>query len=644
MWNSTPGKWMFCLCLLVAPVVADVPPEEKHPLSPADLSSPRATLQSFMQRADGIAAMLGGEYWHDPSRELAEQIRQREAVLLRMLDLSEVPPASRADSGTDALVHLYEVLSRIELPPEEEIPGAEAVDQLTVGVAVPDGETDRKRPKVLPQVPVPEKPEPVRSISWTIPHTEITLERVAEGPQAGQFIFSADTVARAGEFYQRVQHLPYRRDVPLKHYAEMRRYLSKGGWLVSSDLVQSLPGWLKRQVLKQAMWKWLVMIATLLAAAALVVAVHRRARRVRGGIPGQLARFAVPVLLLLFASPLANFIDQQLTITGRVAQGLTLTAEVITYFSLAWLVWLAPQALAESYIHSSRVQGESLNAHLLRFVARTVGVVGIITIVFLLSSRLGAPLFSLIVGFGVGGVAVALAAQSSIENFMGSLNLFGDKPVRIGDFCRYGEDAGPDYQRIGTVESIGMRSTRIRGLDRTLTTIPNADFCKMPIVNYTQRSQVALVSVISLRYETSDDQLRYVLANLRDLLLMHPRVDDEEPSVRLIGIGDSGFEVEMRVDINTADFVEFRAIREDILLRALRIVRDAGTNFAVPSRTLYFSRDPGLDSERRGEVESRVRAWAAAQQMPFPYFSADYRHRNRDTLDYPPEGSPDAQG
>ncbi|MCW8127530.1 mechanosensitive ion channel domain-containing protein [Microbulbifer halophilus] len=90
-----------------------------------------------------------------------------------------------------------------------------------------------------------------------------------------------------------------------------------------------------------------------------------------------------------------------------------------------------PQALAESYIHSSRVQSESLNAHLLRFVARTVGVVGIITIVFLLSSRLGAPLFSLIVGFGVGGVAVALAAQSSIEHFMGSLNLFGDKPVPI---------------------------------------------------------------------------------------------------------------------------------------------------------------------------------------------------------------------
>ena len=98
------------------------------------------------------------------------------------------------------------------------------------------------------------------------------------------------------------------------------------------------------------------------------------------------------------------------------------------------------------------------------------------------------------------------------------------------------------------------------------------------------------------------------------------------------------------MDINTADFVEFRAIREDILLRAIRIVRDAGTNFAFPSRTLYFNRDPGLEGERRDEAEARVRAWAAAQQLPFPYFTAEYRHKYRDTLDYPPEGSPGASG
>lgn len=133
-------------------------------------------------------------------------------------------------------------------------------------------------------------------------------------------------------------------------------------------------------------------------------------------------------------------------------------------------------------------------------------------------------------------------------------------------FCRYGEDAGPEYQCTGMVESVDMRSTCIRSLDQTLTTISNADFRKMPIVKYTQRSQVPLLDFICLRYETSDDQLRYTLANIREMLLMHPRVDDEEPRVRLIFAGESGFEVKIRVDINTDDFVEFRAFRGDILL------------------------------------------------------------------------------
>lgn len=651
MWKVNPGTWCLCLWLLAAATMAAPPPDEvEHPLKPIDQSSPRATLESFLETGDSIARMLSGEYWRHPSRELVERIRAREKDMLRMVDLSRVPPAARADVGTDTLIYLYEVLSRIQLPPLDEIPDAEEIESLTgpVAEAPPQGRAQPTLPP-LPFVMGGQETPPkgvATTASWVIPNTEITLVRVAEGPRAGQFVFSADTVARAEEFYKKVRELPYLRDVPLKHYAEMRTYLAKSGWLVPPSLIQSLPNWMRRGFLRQAIWKWIVLLAVLLVFAALVVVVHKLVRRVRAreGILAHLVRFATPLLMLLGASPMARWLNQQLSLTGKVAQGVSLIGEAVTYLSLAWIVWLAPVILAESYIStSSRVQGESLNANLLRFIARSLGLAGIIVIIFQLSSRLGAPLFSLIAGFGVGGIAVALAAQSSIENFIGSLNLFGDKPVSIGDVCRYGDDSGPDYLRIGKVESIGMRSTRIRGLDQSLTTIPNADFCKLPIVNYTQRNQVSLITVLGLRYETSDDQLRYVLANLRELLLMHPKVADEEPCVRLEGFSERGFDIEVRVNINTPDFTEFRAIREDILLRMIRIVREAGTNFAFPSQTVYLSRDRGLDTERGEEAESRVRAWAAAQQMPFPNFSADYRRRYRDTLDYPPEGSPDAR-
>ena len=101
--------------------------------------------------------------------------------------MSGIPPAARFQLGRDGIVYLYEVLSRIELPPEADIPDAAAYAD-----AGDNKEAD-------------EKP-----VSWTIPHTEITLARVADGPRAGQFLFSSATVARAEEFFEKARTLPYR--------------------------------------------------------------------------------------------------------------------------------------------------------------------------------------------------------------------------------------------------------------------------------------------------------------------------------------------------------------------------------------------------------------------------------------------------
>ena len=98
-----------------------------------------------------------------------------------------------------------------------------------------------------------------------------------------------------------------------------------------------------------------------------------------------------------------------------------------------------------------------------------------------------------------------------MENLIGGLSLFADKPIRVGDVCRYGSDEG-------TVESIGIRSTRLRGRDRTLTTMPNAALSKMPLVSLSQRDQMLIQSVIGVRYETSPDQLRYLLVRIREAL------------------------------------------------------------------------------------------------------------------------------
>ena len=608
-----------CVMLLALWSPTAAPANDKYPLEPLDLSSPRATLNSFLKTGDALYQTISDEHlWRAPNHAGVARVLGLGVELERMFDLSAIPPAARFDVGRDGFIYLFEILSRIDLPAEADIPDAAAYANALDNKQAGD-----------------------KSLSWTIPQTEITLVRAAKGPNAGQFLFSSSTVARAREFYEKTRMLPYRRALPVKDYAEKRHYLSVEGWMISSRTIEGFPDWMKRSVYRQAVWKWIALVLTIGITTVVVVVIHRVARR---GLSSHshsahLRRLATPLTLLLLTSLVSNLANQQLTLTGWVSGGLKLVAEAVTYFALAWIAWTGAMAAAEAVIASPKIPDQSLNAHLLRLAARAFGIAAVITIILYVSKQLGAPLYGLVTGLGVGGLAIALAAQSTIENFIGSLTLFADRPARVGDFCRYGKDPASGWQRIGTVESIGIRSTRIRGIDDTVTTIPNADFCKIHLVNYTLRRRTLLLTVLGLRYETTDDQLRFALATLRGMLLAHPRVIDDQPRVRFTGFGDFSLNVEIRVNINTSDRDEFRAIREDIYLRVMKIVKDAGTGFAFPSRTVYTSSDDGLDFELQQDAEAQVRAWRAVQELPFPTFSADYCKKTRNTLDYPPAGS-----
>ena len=262
----------------------------------------------------------------------------------------------------------------------------------------------------------------------------------------------------------------------------------------------------------------------------------------------------------------------------------------------AWLSWRIAPVVAEAIIASPRIAPESIDAHLIRICTRLLGMVAGAGLLAVGADRLGIPVYGIIAGLGVGGLAIALAAQPTIENLIGGLSLFADKPIRVGDFCRYGSDEG-------TVEAIGIRSTRIRGIDRTLTTIPNATLSKMSVVNFAQRDRMLIKSVIGVRYETSPEQLRYLLVKIREMLLGHPRIHPDSARARFIGFGASSLDIEVFAYVTTRDRAEFLGIREDVFLRIMDIVEQSGTGFAFPSQTLYFARDDGLDTERTEGAE-----------------------------------------
>jgi MscS family membrane protein len=252
-------------------------------------------------------------------------------------------------------------------------------------------------------------------------------------------------------------------------------------------------------------------------------------------------------------------------------------------------------------------------------------------------SNFGFNVAALLASLGVGGIAVALAAQKTIENLFGGITLYADRPVRVGDFCRFGD-------KMGTVEEIGIRSTRVRTLDHTVITIPNATFSNIEIDNITARERIRLRAIITVRYETSPDQLRYILVEIRKLLYSHERVIPDTPRVRFINFGAYSLDIEVLAYVNTTDWSEFLGIREDIFLRIMDIIEASGTGFAFPSQTLYMGKDDGLNAERVQEVTAEVGRWREHNEVFLPNFPPNKIEELKGTLPYPPEGSPEYQG
>jgi MscS family membrane protein len=182
---------------------------------------------------------------------------------------------------------------------------------------------------------------------------------------------------------------------------------------------------------------------------------------------------------------------------------------------------------------------------------------------------------TILAGLGVGGIAIALAAQKTIENLFGGISVIGDRPVLVGDFGRFGN-------HVGTITHIGLRSTRIRTLDRTVVSVPNGQFSAMELENFTARDKIWFHQTLSLRRDTTAQQLRQVLASAREVLKQNPKAEIGDIPVRFVGIGQYSLDVEIFAYVRTADFDEFLGVQQDLLLDLMRAVERAGAGLAVP--------------------------------------------------------------
>jgi MscS family membrane protein len=260
------------------------------------------------------------------------------------------------------------------------------------------------------------------------------------------------------------------------------------------------------------------------------------------------------------------------------------TASAAVVLAVLWTLWRAVDVGGQRLAAAPWALGNPAARSLLntgvragQAVVLAIGVVAALT-------ALGYPVASIATGVGLGGVALAFAAQKTVENLFGSISIGVDRPFRVGDLVRV-EDA------LGTVEALGLRSTRIRTLDRTLVTIPNGNLAEMRIESLAARDRFRLACTIGLEHATTVAQIRQVLDGMEATLRQHSRIWPDEIVVRLKEIGSSSLDVEVVAWFQTATFAEFQLARQEVLLRFLEVVEKAGARIAFPTRTIHVAAD-----------------------------------------------------
>ncbi|MBV1914846.1 MAG: mechanosensitive ion channel family protein [Pseudomonadales bacterium] len=328
-------------------------------------------------------------------------------------------------------------------------------------------------------------------------------------------------------------------------------------------------------------WQWLMLLGMLLVGLILASLVTRvvtfilRKRRgyaderLRKFINGPV-RFVIVILLVrsqfddIVSSPMARAVFETKTLMM-----------VIVVWLIMGLIDLGFGRLAEQMKNA----GNEHSTMLLRPAANISKILIILIALMSWLDNLGFSVATLIAGLGVGGIALGLAAQKSIENLIGAFTIYIAQPIRVGDFCRVGTT-------LGVIEEIGLRSTLIRTLDRTIVNIPNGALANMNIENITKRDKILFKRTIQLKNDSSAEQVRLILENIQAMFKEHEHVDPNPARIRFIEYGEYSLNLEAFSYVKTTDFNQYLTVIEDLNLRILEIIEAAGTRLAVPARNI----------------------------------------------------------
>jgi MscS family membrane protein len=435
-------------------------------------------------------------------------------------------------------------------------------------------------PEGTPQEGVSPDRQELGTMSSGDAEAELELVRVSD-PNTGRiWLIASDTLARIPDLYDQVE---------------------------ARQVETRLPKWVVRhQLAGMPLWQWFALLLLIPIAGAIAwvllvilqIPIRWWARR-HGHAELESRSVSGPAWLLLgvlIHRILAAYLDIPLLQRHYYSQ-VTAVAVII---GTNWILWRVVRWSLRGVRDRALARGHEGTGSLMLLGERLVKAFIFLMAVFLIFGVLGFNLNTALAGLGIGTLAVGFGAQQTIANLFGGVSVLGDEVIRVGDICKFGD-------RTGTVEDIGLRSTRVRTDERTLLAIPNGTVATINVENLSRRDKILFKTVLGLHTDTSQQHLRSVLSEIRRVLSDHPKIETRTIRVRLTELTASALNVELFCYVMTREYNEFAAVREELLLSIMNLVEDSGTSLASASQTLYLSPDPAAPKQKK-EAESKETA------------------------------------
>ncbi|WP_309387634.1 mechanosensitive ion channel family protein [Cerasicoccus frondis] len=462
----------------------------------SDTRSPRATLESFFYLADSYYTLINadGVTWdnEDDLDNIANELAD-------LFDMDDIPENFQAEAAIEATVYMCEYLSRRGLPPLSEIP-----DEDEMAKAVREG----------------------RLGVYRIPDTPIEIARINHGDLEGHYLFVNTTLDDALDLYNQAANYPYLRD-QFKGFYDL--YFLTSGPMIPSRFIRALPDWMSTDIYEQTIWQWILTLMTFAVMFGLIYLVHiaiKRFTKDMGPLAVNAYSLIRPLVAIGLTKAMIYFLDEQVFLTGEAWQLIVTLSDIIVLAANITIIVVVGNLIAELALKSEKMYVDShrIDQYLIRLGIRILSIVIAIGVLIQGLQALGFSGNTLLAGASVSGLAVALAAQSTLKNVFGSIMLVLDKPFVIGERIITG---GVD----GLVEEIGLRSTRIRTLDGHLVSIPNDELSSAEIENVGRRPYIKRLFNVGVTYSTSPEKIAEGMRIIEDLLAHHetqPTEADEQ--------------------------------------------------------------------------------------------------------------------